>query len=365
MGWVCKMSELVKTSKTRVYAYDVLRILAVLAVVMIHVAAPVVKKSDVQSIDFIWGNIFHGITRIAVPVFLMLSGALMLDENKKISSKKIFHSAGMMFFVLVVWSLVYAVFFYVAIPLIHGSQISFKNFINAFIYGHYHLWYMYMIVGLYLLIPVLRTFVKKENKKVIQYFLVLSAIVGFAVKFLNFFLMEYVVEKDWLTPFVDKFEFGFISVYLTYYIAGWYIANFEIKKVHRICLYIVGGLSLLITLFATHFYSQDGENVQSVFHSNNIITVLLYSIAFFTFFYYLFKNKKFEKTKGMLINLSNLTFGVYLIHVIVLYLVRLFTGDLGSTLIKIVIEFVGTTVVSFAVCFIMSKLPILKKLIKC
>ncbi len=359
------MDNTIELSKTRIYAFDVLRILAVLGVIMIHVAAPYVKTSDLQSEVFDWGNIFHGITRFAVPTFIMLSGALMLDENKKISAKKSFKYASVMFVLLVVWSLIYASFFYVVVPLSKGAEINTEKFINGFVYGHYHLWYMYMIIGLYLLVPVLRTFVKKENKKVISYLLLISTIVCFSVKFVNFFLMEYVVEKDWLTPLVEKFKFSMLGVYLTYFVAGWYVVNIEIKKVRRIFIYVLGGISAFLTVFINWFYAQKGENAQKVFHFEDIITVLIFGIAFFMFFYYALRNARFEKTGRMLVGCSNLTFGVYLIHVIALYFVKLYTVDMDFILLKICVEFVATTVLSFSVCFIMSKLPILKKLIKC
>ena len=359
------MDNTVKLPKSRIYSFDVLRILAVLGVIMIHVAATYVKKSDLQSVAFDWGNLFHGITRFAVPAFIMLSGALMLDENKKVTAKKSLKYACVMLVLLVIWSFVYAAFFYIIVPESKGNEISTEKFINGFVYGHYHLWYLYMIIGLYLMTPVLRTFVKKENKKVISYLLLLSVIICFTVKFANFFLMEYVVEKDWITPLVDKFNFSMMGVYLTYFIAGWYVVNIEIKKSRRIFIYVLGAIGAFLTVFINWFYAQQGKNVQKIFHFEDIVNVLFFGIAFFMFFYYALKNKKFRKTKGMLVGVSKLTFGVYLVHVIVLYYVNLYAEGIEDVFVRIMVEFAATTIISFAVCFVLSKLPLLKKLIKC
>ncbi len=358
------MNNAIKT-KTRVYSFDVLRIFAVLGVIMIHVAARQVVVKDLQSAEFLWGNLFHGITRFAVPVFIMLSGALLLDENKNVPTKKALKYAGVMLALLISWSFVYASFFYILVPLNKGNEINIEKFINGFVYGHYHLWYLYMIIGLYLLIPILRTFVKKKNKKQVSYLLLISTVICFTVKFANFFLMEYFVEKDWLTSLVDKFHFSFIGVYLTYFIAGWYVVNIDIKKSRRIIIYVLGGIGAFLTVFLNWFYAQQGKNMQATFHYEDIVTVLAFGIAFFMFFYYALKDKKFEKSKGVLVGISNLTFGVYLVHVIVLYFVRFYTVNFENVFEKIMVEFSATAIISFVVCFVLSKIPLVKKLIKC
>ncbi len=352
-------------NKTRIYAFDLLRIFAVLGVIMIHVAARQVVVKDLQSVEFLWGNLFHGITRFAVPVFIMLSGALMLDENKNMPAKKSFKYAGVMLALLIIWSFIYASFFYIFVPFNKGNDINVEKFINGFVYGHYHLWYLYMIIGLYLLVPILRTFVKKENKKQISYLLLISTVICFTIKFANFFLMEYVVEKDWLTPLMDKIKFPLVGVYLTYFIAGWYVVNIHIKKAYRIIIYLFGAIGAFLTVFLNWFYAQQGKNMQATFHFEDIVTVLLFGVAFFMFFYYALKDRDFGKIKGVLTEMSKLTFGVYLIHVIVLYFVRFYTIDFENAFEKIVVEFSVTAIISFIICFVLSKIPLVKKLIKC
>lgn len=66
---------------------DVLRVIAIAAVIMIHVSASFVNFYN-SSLDFALGNIFDSISRLAVPIFLMISGALMLNEEKEFNCKK-------------------------------------------------------------------------------------------------------------------------------------------------------------------------------------------------------------------------------------------------------------------------------------
>ena len=66
---------------------DLLRVIAIAAVVMIHVSADYVIY-PCNTMDFTIGNIFDSISRLGVPLFLMVSGALILDENREFNCKK-------------------------------------------------------------------------------------------------------------------------------------------------------------------------------------------------------------------------------------------------------------------------------------
>ena len=75
------------SNKERNSFLDITRIVAVLAVIMIHTSSGFVTLYDTSSIEFLWGNIFDSISRIGVPLFVMISGSLMLDEEKNITIK--------------------------------------------------------------------------------------------------------------------------------------------------------------------------------------------------------------------------------------------------------------------------------------
>jgi len=90
---------------------------------------------------------------------------------------------------------------------------------------------------------------------------------------------------------------------------------------------------------------------------------LFYSLAVFVFIYNKCSNVNFKHPK-LIVNISNLTFGVYIIHVMVLYIFSNLLPYSKYSGIYIVVLFVSVTVVSFLVSYIISKIPILKKLIK-
>lgn len=86
-----------RSSKSRIYSFDVMRIVAVLSVVLIHAADGFLNPAYNDTAGFMAANFFDSIARLAVPIFLMISGALMLDEDKDITLKKMLHPLGIFF----------------------------------------------------------------------------------------------------------------------------------------------------------------------------------------------------------------------------------------------------------------------------
>ena len=62
---------------------DIIRIIAVCAVIMVHTCDYFLNNYNPSTSEFVFGNIFDSLSRIGVPLFVMVSGALMLDEKKK------------------------------------------------------------------------------------------------------------------------------------------------------------------------------------------------------------------------------------------------------------------------------------------
>lgn len=336
---------------------DITRIIAVLAVVMIHVSAELVISFDASSPEFMWGNIFDSISRIGVPLFVMISGSLMLDENKTISIKNIFFkNIKTTVYLLFFWSALYCGVYNITFPLIKGETISFSNVIYSFAMGYYHMWYLYMIIGLYLITPFLRKFVKKENKQLIILFITIALITRFSLPLLNGLSLIW-GKVAYLVAFIEKFNIGFFGDYITYYIIGWYLTHIEIKKKWR--FYCLG----IIALLANILYVQITKDYNNGYSNANIL-VLLYSIAVFMAINSSLKCEINDKIKKILETLSRLSFGVYIVHPLFQTFVsrRLIYNQ--KPLLYLLFYFGTVTVFSFIFCFIISKLPGIKKTIR-
>lgn len=344
-------------SGKRNYYLDLTRVVAVLAVVMLHTSAPFVTEYIPPAPEFLWGNIFDSMARLGVPLFIMISGALMLDENKDIKINTLFFkNIKNIVLLLLFWSAVYCVCYKVANPLITGKALSLRSIIGSFVMGHYHMWYLYMIIGLYLITPFLRTFVKKENKNLVLLFIAISLVSQFTIPVLNS-LSLIVEDAAYLVQFINKFHLGFFDGYAAYYLAGWYLVHIGIEK--KRLYFSLGMAALLITILYTQF-TADYANA----YSNQNIFIFLYSTSAFAM---LNCKPRFNisTSRGRRIcALSNLSFGVYIVHPLLQTMYGAMIDYTENAFLYILCEFGIVILLSFAGTYIASKLPVIKKAVR-
>lgn len=356
----------------RIQAFDVIRVIAILSVIIIHAAAEYVDQSPYRSLEFMVGNVFDSIARIGVPLFVMLSGALMLNEDKQINIKKSVKSSLQIYCLLLFWSLFYAGIYYIAFPLFAHSLLwipfSWQSFFNALAVGHYHFWYLYMIVGLYLITPILRLFVKRENGKEVLYFLIVLIIIKSVLPVICYFAEHFGTVGKLFNAHVKGFDFAFADEYLAYYLLGWYLVNTDISKYRRMILCVLGGVGVVSTILCTHLLTTETYKAYGFFYSYGNINVMSASVAVFACILYAFKQNRESRWMRIIACMSQLSFGVYMIHPLVLFaVVKLSKSVLRipqSFCVSLLFEFSATLVVSFALAYCISRIPILKKLIK-
>lgn len=333
--------------------FDILRILAILAVIMIHVSASYIINYQPNSIQFTLANILDSISRIGVPFFVLISGTFMLDENRELTINKLSKKILKLFIILVVWSAFYALVY------------NFHDFTNAFLYGHYHLWYLYFIIGLYLITPILRKFVRKENINIIYYFIILSLIFSYIPRTLDGLFSH----SDSISKFSNLFSMKFVTGLTIYYLTGWLI-KFDCIKLqkYKAVFNILGIFSLILIILFTQLRTKTTFCSYNYFYDSSNILVFIYSVALFIACKNYFSKKIqniTDKTRNVLIKLSNLTFGVYLVHASILSLLTSIIKHLSihSFILEIIILYVGTIILSFIICYIISKIKYLNKLI--
>ncbi len=221
--------KLENKQNNRIFYLDVLRVIACLAVIIIHTSASYVTK-DIGSINFWTGNIFDGLARIGVPLFVMISGALMLDKNYDFSNKKQIKHITKMILFFVFWSTIYCLVFKILEPLVKGQSLDLFDAAKALITGHRHLWFIYLIIGLYLIVPLLRLWVKDENKKYVEYFLLLSIVFTFIIpQIVKIGSYYYPIIQSGYDSTIDKMHLQYIGGYTAYFILGWYLNTYDFK----------------------------------------------------------------------------------------------------------------------------------------
>ena len=144
--------------------FDILRIAAAFAVVCVHVSADVAVNPNDTLLQWWMGNIGEVIGRWAVPVFVMVSGALLLGERKSFTPKEFYvRRAGRILVPLIFWTIVYLIFRRLRSHT--GGTALLTDTIKGVPYGH--LWFLYMLMGLYAVTPLLRSFVAANSQATI------------------------------------------------------------------------------------------------------------------------------------------------------------------------------------------------------
>lgn len=164
---------------------DRLRNLATFMVVALHVSAPVAQEYTLYDTWFWWsGNLWNSATRPSVPLFVMLSGFLLLGKDYPVGDfvkKRLLRVAVPALF----WMVVYCIYNYFA----HNNPNTLKAAVIRIVEGpvHYHLWFIYLILGLYLTCPILRPWVKTATERDFRYFFALCILGTWVYKILSTF----------------------------------------------------------------------------------------------------------------------------------------------------------------------------------
>jgi len=200
-----------------------LRLIALYAVIVLHSSAQLLAEyGKVSASDWWTADIFNAIVRFAVPVFVMITGALLLHREYEIGDflKKRLTRVIVPF---LFWSLVYVWYSW------YSEQVTFtgdtwahvKQVLHLLKTGAtaYHLWYVYMLIGLYFFIPVIGKFVRNASEKEILYFL----IVWFSVM---------LITQPYLSRYNPSVDMHYFAGFAGYLVLGHYLAfkDFNIKN---------------------------------------------------------------------------------------------------------------------------------------
>lgn len=331
--------------KERTWMY-LLNIIACLAVVVLHCCTPAFF-SYAGGIRWDISNVLQQVFKFAVPCFFMMSGANLLDYQKRYSTKEFYKKRLLRVAVpFIVWSIIWYVYSIVKTGLKTDEwNFSIYNFVHLFMNNKINnvYWFFYSIIGLYLLTPVIKEIVK--NKKVTKWFLILS----FVYLTINPILTNSGVGNYFQLPIISK--------YLFYYVLGFYIRDIIINKKKTIFITIAGTISLLVLIFL---------NYCDLYYDNKLVGILIktemFGILYYVMIYVLFSKITItnEKLSKMLKNISSLSLGVYLIHQPILNMViGIFNLDIYSKVLYFIVP-VFLYIFCSLITFIIKKIPYLK-----
>jgi len=316
-----------KRLEERQYWIDALRILASYMVILVHNAS-YIYIFEVQIFSLSWYGLmfWDAMSRVCVPLFIMISGILFLNPKKdipisKVYKKYIFRILKCMIF----WNAFYGTLVkYLINPFRGQYKWEFKiitDFIKDVLYGEFHLWYLYMCIGLYVMTPILRAIT--SNMKTLKYYLGLGITVTYLIPFISNLVKDILpsLYTGKLNEVVAKFMIFMTIGFTIYYVLGYFLSIYEIKNKSVLnCIYIYGLVNLFFTYGIKMILSVIKQEEYTSYSDYNSFNVFSAAVAIFIFFKYyvrelLNKLLLIEGFKTLLLTLSDLSFGVYLIHI--------------------------------------------------
>ena len=311
----------------RYFAMDLLRVFACFLVIHQHCAEQFYGACEPAPIgdDTFFVGINTSLGRICVPLFVMLSGYFLLPM--KGSATQFFKKRLMRILIpFVVWYAVYCIFriLYAGITPLEATA----NFLGIFINFHAvwggHFWFIYMLIGLYLITPVISPWLERVSKRQLRIFLWL-----WLVSTLLPYLHRYVGHgtfgaNDGLwgecfwnpSPMLHYFT-GFAG----YYVLGHYMRRYGATTLWRALPLIVAGYAVTAYFFISSMYDyKDFAHLEMSFDFNSPnVVAMTYGV------FCLFTKIKWQGDNWLgrlLSDFAARSYGIYLLHMIVLLLVH-------------------------------------------
>ena len=344
------------TTKQHIYGFSYIRSLACIAIIILHTvySAVLLFGSDIDAQTNITSMAVVDSMMWAVPCFIMVTGALLLETERKITYKKLFGKYILRIFAaLVIFGMVFRVFDII----MDKEPVS----VAAFLKGLYeiftgtswsHIWYLYLLIGLYLLLPFYKKVVDNSSAKEIKYLLAVYIIFLSILPMLEIWGINcgFYIHVSTIYPF---YLFGGYAIYKHIYCPG---------KAASLVMFIIATLLIIGCTVVRWIYDIPSMEILWGYAS---LFVIMQAVGFFA----LLKDVKhtgFRAVKWLLLKLDECSFGVYLIHMIFVRLILRYMGfnpyENGGILAFVAV-IAGILVISYAITWILKRIPFLKKIV--
>lgn len=342
----------------RIFYFDALRAFAILSVVLLHVTCHLKEimnytASSIHSASGAFVVLFINFFTIGVPIFLLLSGALLLGrdwEIKDFLSKRLPRIAKPFLF----WSLAFTVLLVILSLLIpsvdfvtsFGAYDILKLFWDTLMCnapGSAVYWFFWMMFGVYLIIPIFNKWIKNSDLSELEYFLVLWLV---SIVFEYTFMMECPVKLSYFTS-----PIGLV-------VLGYYLRHTDRKIFNNaFCAVSLIIISTVLMFVYSYFIA---DTVSFSYHRYSMPVVIEAIGVFCLFKCILLLNNPNEWILKIITSISVCSYGMYLIHSqLVMATRKLLHGSLGFTAEYLLLFVVGF-IVSWLIIYTLSKIPVLK-----
>ncbi len=327
--------------QTREYSFDILRTISMIMVIIIHVSNIYCRKYDfISSQSYIFSLIFNTISRVSVPIFFMISGALLFNRN--FDKKKYMKRIIKFLILIIVWDLIYLIWEYLYLGIKYNKL--YMLFVQPY---RAHLWFLYTIIILYALQPILKYLLNKANS------LIKIGLFILWITFSTLSMYSYIISQVFT-----------IFSYIGYFIIGHYLYQYIQKQ--NLEKYNVVAIFMLLLSYGASIYLNYKSSLQldtfyNIFFAYRTPYIMLCSFILLILIYNKFHSSKPNK---MIMFFSDISLGVYLIHGIFLDITsNIFDYAKINSLIGIPLFSLTIFICSIASLYILRKNKILSKIL--
>ncbi len=301
-----------KKVKQRELFADVIRCIAIISVLHIHTTYDYYVRSYGTGI-FKYLLVVSAFTSAAVPLFYMLSGCFLLDEKNNDYSK-FYKKILKVFLQTLFWSFIYIVIYKL---FMHQDISIYQTTIKAIFREQVgHLWYMYPLIGLYVLTPFVSKLYNKLTEK--------EKIILLSIVFFLPVILSTIQVKFWSYISIPKFAIFFPELGL--FVLGRYLYENKDKLINKKVsiasfIGIIVGLISIVVLAYMYIKMEGISSTKPYFDYNKIPNVLL-DVSIFTFVLSISKSleKLPDRIKTIINTIGKNSGGIYFVHMIFMHL---------------------------------------------
>ena len=324
---------------TRYMYIDLLKVIAMVLVVVIHLCTPGWKAGGDA---FGWQvlNAYDALAHVAVPLFLMTSGAMLLSPDRALTPKTAFTKyIGRIALAFIVWSAVYAAVGYLS------GDLTLTGAVKQLVTGEYHMWFMFIIAMLYAVTPFLQKIT--GDRRLLGYFLALSLVFTVLLPTVG----RYVGAVDTLAGY---FYMQLPVGYVFYFCAGYYLHAYGLPRPARIVLYVLGAVGAVGTV-ACAAVTRDAWWFDAFAPGICAATLAAFAAA---------QQLCRERASGAVLSaLGSATLGVYLVHELALKALTAvgLMPDAADAVWSVPLWAAAVSAVCFALSVVARRVPVLRR----
>lgn len=341
--------------KDRIFYFDEIRALAILLVLLVHTSKWFAVNQTPHTLFWIFPTYLGSIGNLGVQLFIMISGALLLNRDYELKSffKRRFSRILIPFAFWIFIVIIFRIF-------VLGDPLEISTILNLVLFKGY-VWFIWMLIGLYLFLPVINSFIKEYKIRGCEFFLA-------------FWLLTIILNSIGYYP-IENIELRYFSGFLGYMVLGWYLSNKEFRLSDK-SLMIAGALLFVISTLFSFYATNHSLSIGTVYKLS--IVLALQATGLYLFIkssasysednsfsltgriYSYIKNSWIGK---VILSISLCSYGMYLTHYLFIWTIIETTNIMYRNPFKWVpVTYLIVVLCSWGLIWICSRIPYLKRI---